>query len=494
MLAASKTQGSILVVSTLILSMLAGLSIATMQNVVTEYQLSTHDQDKTLALQSAQYALAEAKRLLLTQWAPGAPTCAAVAGCVNASGVPVSTNGVAVWSYATFASSPNNTDFALRPGSYFTSNAQATPNKPNSKVAIAPRFFVIDLGCDPYSKVNIYRIIAMGFGASTKSTAYAESQLTIPLSGQNAYTNAPTTPVYGVGLTASAVSQQNYNLASSTNSKNLFFKNAGPATCSAPGQSQGTGATCEMNCAGEVRVKAYSSFRNNNTCPWVYGDWVSSGQSTLVLPSDGGNGNVTLSCSTACGTMAVPSTACASLQYDSCAGSCVVAAPAPPPACPGNQVFQSGACTCPPALPNLGSDGNCYAECVGVKNPITISWPIFNATAIPYWNDVQNKCGSCDRYGDNRGALLGLDKPTHLCVYHYSDGTVQVQCSNEQYSNCNPGNILCTKAGQVQKGYCKPRGGITCTDKGNAAGNEICTAWCSKDYKYCPGPNYRTIP
>lgn len=92
----SKTSGSILVANTLILSALAGLSIATMQNVVTEYQLSTHDQDKTLALQSAQYVLAEAKRLVLTQWAPGAPPCATIGGCVSASGVPLSTNGVAV--------------------------------------------------------------------------------------------------------------------------------------------------------------------------------------------------------------------------------------------------------------------------------------------------------------------------------------------------------------------------------------------------------------
>ena len=342
-----KTAGSILVVSTLILSMLAGLSIATMQNVVTEYQLSTHDQDKTLALQSAQYALAEAKRLLLTQWAPGAPTCAAVAGCVNANGVPVSTNGVAVWSYATFASSPNNTDFALRPGSYFTSNAQATPNKPNSKVAIAPRFFVIDLGCDPYSKVNIYRIIAMGFGASTKSTAYAESQLTMPLSGQNAYRNAPTTAIVGVAVPVTAATQptkQNYNLAFSTNSKILFFNGAtGVAgSCTNPGQNNGSGATCEMNCAGEVRVKAYSRY-HTNSCTWVYGDWVSAGNQSVLTLQDSANTPATfttLSCVRPCQpAMAVPATACASLQYDSCAGSCVT--------CTGGQVWNGTACACP---------------------------------------------------------------------------------------------------------------------------------------------------
>ncbi|MBP6104582.1 MAG: hypothetical protein KBD23_04155 [Gammaproteobacteria bacterium] len=224
-----KNRGSILVASTLILSILAGLSIATMQNVVTEYQLSTHDQDKNLALASAQYAVAEAKRLLLTQWAPGATPCATIAGCVDASGTPKAPStpvgataiGIAVWRYVAFAGS---SDLAQQPGSYFRTNAQATPNKPNSKVAQAPRFFVIDLGCDPYSKANIYRIVAMGFGASINTTAYAESQLTMPLSGQNNYTNAPTTPVYGVAVTASGMpTRQIYNLASSTNSKLLFL-------------------------------------------------------------------------------------------------------------------------------------------------------------------------------------------------------------------------------------------------------------------------------
>ncbi|MBP6104580.1 MAG: hypothetical protein KA508_05945 [Gammaproteobacteria bacterium] len=481
-----KTSGSILVVSTLILSILAGLSIATMQNVVTEYQLSTHDQDKNLALASAQYALAEAKRLLLTQWAPGATPCGPpIGGCVNGSGIPVSTNGIAVWSYAAFAGS---SDLAQQPGSYFLSNAQATPTVPNAKVAKAPRFFVIDLGCDPYSKANIYRIVAMGFGASVNTTAYAESQLTMPLSGQNSYTNALTTAVYGVAVTASGVpTPQIYNLASSTNSKTLFFNSVSGA-CSSPSQSNGTGATCERNCMNEVRVKGYSYY-NTNRCTWVYGDWVSgSNQSTLTLNSNGSGGTVSLSCGPCQTAMPVPVAACASGQYNSCTGSCVVNTP---PACTGGKVWNGTTCVCPASLPNLGSDGTCYAACVGVNSPIT-SIPLFRATAIPYWNDVQNKCGSCDRYDGSPGADLGLDKPTHLCLYHYSSNTVQVQCSNEQYEACNPANILCTKAGQVQKGYCQLKGGITCTQNGND--NQICTAWCSKDYPYCPGANYITVP
>lgn len=492
MLGLKKTAGSILVVSTLILSILAGLSIATMQNVVTEYQLSTHDQDKTLALQSAQYALAEAKRLVLTQWAPGAPTCATIAGCVNGSGVPVSTNGVAVWSYAAFAGS---SDFALQPSSYFTSNAQATPAVPNSKVAQAPRFFVIDLGCDPYSKVNIYRLIAMGFGASAKTMAYAESQLTMPLSGQNSYRNAATTAVYGVGVMASGVpSQYNYNLAASTNSKMLFF-NGVAGSCSNPGQSNGSGATCERNCAGEVRVKAYSRY-HTNSCTWVYGDWVSGvSQSTLTLSSDGSGGTVALSCGPCQTAMTVPTAVCASGQYNSCTAACVIAA------CTGGKVWDGSACACPASLPNLGSNGTCYAPCVGVPMQDFSRYPV-----VTYWNDLQNKCGSCTNWGD--GSLLGLDKPTHLCMYHFAcsagpcSGTVQTQCSNEQYDACNPPNTntLCTKAAQIQKSYCQPIGGITCYPKNDTSSREICSAFCSKPHSTCADrrsvyyPNYTIVP
>ena len=381
MLGLKKTAGSILVVSTLILSILAGLSIATMQNVVTEYQLSTHDQDKTLALQSAQYALAEAKRLVLTQWAPGASPCATIGGCVNASGVPVSTNGVAVWSYAAFAGS---SDFAQQAGSYFISNAQATANVPNGKVAQAPRFFVIDLGCDPYSKVNIYRLIAMGFGASVQTTAYAESQLTMPLSGQNSYRNAPTTAVYGVGVAASGMpTQYNYNLAASTNSKNLFF-NSVAGSCSNPGQSNGSGATCERNCAGEVRVKAYSRY-HSNSCTWVYGDWVSgTNQSTLTLNSDGSGGTTSLSCGPCQTAISVPVATCTSGQYNSCAGNCVVG--------------------CPPALPNKGSDGACYPACAPATNSKTVTW-----------NPPTNSCRTCPTYNSWNIQYQGClyDGPSH---------------------------------------------------------------------------------
>ena len=155
--------------------------------------------------------------------------------------------------------------------------------------------------------------------------------------------------------------QYNYNLAASTNSKMLFF-NSVVGSCSNPGQSNGSGATCERNCAGEVRVKAYSRY-HTNSCTWVYGDWMSgTNQSTLTLNSDGSGGRASLSCGPCQTAMAVPTAVCPiSGQYNSCTGSCVV------PSCPGGQVWNGSACVCPASLPNLGSNGTCYAACTGGK-------------------------------------------------------------------------------------------------------------------------------
>ncbi len=408
----SKTRGSILVVSTLILSMLAGLSIATLQNVVTEYKLTNQNQDYNLALSSAQYAVAEAKRLVLTNWAPGATACATVSGCA-------AQNGIAVWSYSAFSGA---SDFRQQPASYFN-DAQATAKSPHPLVFKPPRFFVIDLGCDPYSKVNIYRIIAIGFGASANTVAYADSQLTMPLTGQNSYANVPTTAVTGVAVPVTnpaLPTQTTYNLAPSTNSKNLFF-NTGPKSCNYPnaGQSKSTGATCEMNCLGEVRVKGYSSY-NNTKCPWVYGDWVKmdgSSQSQLTLLSSA-TGSVNLRCGP-CGIISVPLSVCpGSGQYNSCApAGCV-----PPPLCPAGQflngsscencpagtfsavgasscttctngqTWNGSSCWCPPGY--YTKDGECKICSAGTYSGANATRCIQCDTGVPYWGASGSTAGS----------------------------------------------------------------------------------------------------
>lgn len=343
-----KARGSILVMSTLILSILAGLSISTIQNVVTEYQLTAQNQDKTLALQAAQYAISEAKRLLLSNWSTGAPVCSSIAGCT-------ASNGIAVWSYSAFA---GTSDLSKQAPTFFN-NAQATTSSPNPTVAASPRFFVIDLGCDAYSKSNIYRIAALGFGASLRSVAYAESQLTMPLSGQNSYSGAATLSVPAL-LNGTQVST--YSLAPSTSSKTLFFNNTAPSSCP---QGTGTGATCEMNCLREVRVKAYSYFNTNNTsCPWIYGDWVAMNSGNLSQLTMTGSGGVAHTVSCRAASSVSNCTSAQNLSYACCLANLSKGGPAC--TAPTGCTVQSVSC------PACNANTNVTTACCDAKTASTL--------------------------------------------------------------------------------------------------------------------------
>ncbi|MBP6104583.1 MAG: hypothetical protein KA508_05960 [Gammaproteobacteria bacterium] len=133
-------------------------------------------------------------------------------------------------------------------------------------------------------------------------------------------------------------------------------------SCSNPGQSKGSGATCERNCANEVWVKAYSRY-NTNSCTWVYGYWASgTNQSTLRLNSDGSGGTVALSCGP-CGTIAVPVDACVSGQYNSCA-------------CPAKQTWNGKQCVA--CIGGVVTDNVCTCPTNSCRCP---SWMIKKASA-----------------------------------------------------------------------------------------------------------------
>lgn len=283
MMGFSRQHGSILVVSTIMLAVLAGLSISTLQNVVLQYKLSSQTQDQAIARAAAQYALAEGKRLLLTNWATGSQTCSAVQSCT-------AVNGVSVWSSSAFSGS---SDLSQQPATFFNA-AQATSASPMPNLT-NPRFFVIDLGCDAVSNAERYRIVAKGFGFLPNTVAYAESTLTVPLTGQNAY--AATT--YTVTGLQNGTSVWTKNMSYSTSTKSLFFTTSNNSCGTQPvgGQSGlSTGATCEMNCAGQVRVKGYSFYTSGANCPWIYGDWMGGGQTSQISLKNSSGTAVTLGC------------------------------------------------------------------------------------------------------------------------------------------------------------------------------------------------------
>ncbi len=418
-------HGSVLIISLLTLSLLAGLSLSSMQSVVLESKLVSQSSDQNLAKAAAQYAVSEAKRLLLNNWSPGASTCPSVSGCT-------ATNGLAVWSQSAFSGS---TDFSLLGPSFFNSNAQATAKAPNPSVVANPRFFVIDLGCNGISNQHVYRIISIGFGATTSTIAYAEGTLTIPLSDQNTVQNAIATHVNPTSVYPFTVTLPEPNnwvpgnanpnpytlypsVATDITTSNNFFGGGSANAC--PQGAGATGAICELNCAGSVRVKGYSH-SSNADCPWVYGAWadmsggnaINSSYSQITLQDVSG-----VSTLLACGP-----------EAPTCAGGQSWQGPVYGCACPAGQGLMNGSC--------VSCSGGTISNNVCTCNAST-----------PKWNGTQ--CVACQS-----NSTWNSSSKSCVCNsgYHMNTSNTCVTCqSNSTWSSssnscvCNSGYNLNTSS------------------------------------------------
>jgi Tfp pilus assembly protein PilX len=259
-------KGSILVVSVIMLGMLAGLSISTLSNIATEFLTTQQNQDQLLAKQAADFAVAEAKRLILSNVPSGGHACSTFA---SACSCPY---GVCIWQASAFSGLDDVTAWS---NGYFDC-CSAVGASPNNKVAAAPRYFVVALGCNPLSKTTVYRIIARGYGASINTRAYSQSYLEVGLSGQNAYPGS-SSPVWG--WPSWGGNTITFYLGPSTTTGAEFDSSWWGGWCP---QGNYIGASCEMNCLGQVRVKGYSA--GNTGCNWVYGDWSTGGINYSRIP------------------------------------------------------------------------------------------------------------------------------------------------------------------------------------------------------------------
>jgi Tfp pilus assembly protein PilX len=249
-------KGNILVISIVSLVVLAGLSVAILSTSVSEKKLAGNEQEQGLANQAAEYAVTMGKKDLLEKWAVGMCEC-------QSSTCSCPTNAPWVWLAAQFV----NADPVDSAESWWN-NFGTTVAKPNTQLFSAPQYIIIDLGCDAVANMMRFRIVGRGVGTKQESVAFSDVTFSMPFNQQNV-SSGQTAPVDAL---VDGVVQTTFNMAKFTASGS-FYKTK--AQC----QTKSSLAQCEMNCAGQVRVMAWTA---DGHCAPTYGAWADVGVPSTV--------------------------------------------------------------------------------------------------------------------------------------------------------------------------------------------------------------------
>lgn len=255
-------KGNILVVSIISLVVLAGLSVAVLSTSVGEKKLASNDQEQTLAKQAAEYAVTMGKKDLMEKWAVGMCECQS-APCSCATSAPW------VWLGTQFV----NADPVDSVASWWNNFGTAVA-KPNAKLFSAPQYIIIDLGCDAIANTMRFRIVGRGVGVKQESVAFSDVTFSMPFNKQNV-SSAQTSPV---SASVDGVLKATFNMSKFTASA-AFYKTGTPC------QSGSSSAQCEVNCAGQTRVMAWTA---DGHCAPTYGTWADAGVASNVKVTLGG--------------------------------------------------------------------------------------------------------------------------------------------------------------------------------------------------------------
>lgn len=261
-------KGNILVISIISLVVLAGLSVAVLSTSVGEKKLAANEQEQVLAKEAAEYAVTIAKKDLSEKWAVGMCEC-------QKSPCTCPTTAPWVWLTAEFVNA-NPVDSS---GDWWN-NFGTTVAKPNTQLFSAPQYIMIDLGCDAVANTNRFRIVGRGVGVKQESVAFSDVTFSMPFNTQNV-SSGFTSPV---DASVDGVVQTTFNMAKFTASGS-FYQNG--VKC----QAGSSLAQCEMNCAGQVRVMAWTA---DGHCAPTYGPWANVGiPSTVNVVNTGAPHTVT---------------------------------------------------------------------------------------------------------------------------------------------------------------------------------------------------------
>ncbi len=261
-------HGMILIISLMILVVVAGLSITILSTTVSEKNLAHNTQDQIIAKEAAEYAVSMAKQEITTNWGIGMTECTAL-GCTCPSKSYACGQSRLCYIYypCVYQNSVfTNIDPTAQNNAWWTTNGE-TYYLPNQESIAQPSALIIDLGCDAASGNNLFRIIGRGTGITSNSVAFSDTTFPMPLNSQN-IGSSTTYSVYGQSEQGNIL--LTLNMAKSTTQS--FVAVAGTSSTTCP-QGYNYYGECQLNCAGYVRVMAYTY---ESGCVNTYGAWTNN--------------------------------------------------------------------------------------------------------------------------------------------------------------------------------------------------------------------------
>lgn len=263
-----KSRGAILIVSLIMLAIIAAIGISILSVSVLEQKMAQNQQDKFLAQQAADFAVAQAKQYIINQ---GNPWSFAQGLC---NGGACST----VWSNQGFLNALGSNGVTQQSASWWAANGRQTETSPNPTAKSQnPYFIIVFWDCDKADNMPVYRIIGRGTGLMPNTVAFTDVIYATVNVGYEKQP-APQTYIEWRENNVSYLPQQGLYLPPSSVS-NPFY-NWGTGTCP---QGSAPMAWCETNCMGMVRVVGYGV---SSGCIPIFGPWISASGSSQIKVDD----------------------------------------------------------------------------------------------------------------------------------------------------------------------------------------------------------------
>jgi len=175
-----RQRGMALITSILLLIVLTIMALSMMRSYGVEERIAGNTREKQRAFNAAVSAQQYAEYWLTSGANTASATCTSV--------VPASTGQVCNAALANFSAVPwaagvTYTPFTVSQGGSTVANTVSSTNPGVGTYALAPVFYITDLGTPAGGSGELYQIDAVGYGGSSGTVAIVESTFVVSLAG-----------------------------------------------------------------------------------------------------------------------------------------------------------------------------------------------------------------------------------------------------------------------------------------------------------------------